>query len=217
MLRTALSLAIITGQPFRMTNIRGQRRKPGLMRQHLTCVNAAAQISNGTTDGAEIGSTELVFRADQIQAGNYEFAIGTAGSTTLLLQTLLPALWHAKEPSTLRLSGGTHNPLAPCSDFIERVFLPFMAQLGAHATINLVETGFAPSGGGTLECSISPMESGFGEIQSLERGALLKESLTVISRAMAPSIGERIFAAAQKEWPCDHTTSTNGTKAPAKD
>ena len=106
MLRTALSLAMVTGQPFRMTNIRGKRPKPGLMRQHLTCVKAACEISGGTADGAEIGSTELVFRAGKLTGGNYQFAIGTAGSTGLLFQTLLPALlprgWPEHAPARRR-------------------------------------------------------------------------------------------------------------------
>ena len=205
MLRTALSLSLITGQPFRMTNIRGQRRKPGLMRQHLTCVKAAAAISSGITDGADLGSTELIFRSEDIQAGDYEFAIGTAGSTTLLLQTLLPALWHAKETSTLRLSGGTHNPLAPCFDFIEKVFLPQMKSLGANSTIELVETGFAPAGGGTIFCQIEPLIEGFDEVQIHQRTALVAENLRIISRQLQSSIGERLFAAVQKEWPCPTT------------
>lgn len=202
MLRTALSLSMVTGQPFRMTNIRGQRRKPGLMRQHLTCVKAAAEICQGITDGAGLGSTELVFRPERIQADDYQFAIGTAGSTTLLLQTLLPALWLAEEKSTLRLSGGTHNPLAPCFDFIDRVFLPRMRTMGANATIHLVETGFAPSGGGIIGCEIQPVTENFREIEIGERGPLVSQSLKVISRSMNPSIAQRLFAAVQKDWPC---------------
>ena len=214
MLRTALSLAVITGQPFRMTNIRGQRRKPGLMRQHLTCVKAAAEISGGITDGADIGSTELVFRADKVKAGEYHFAIGTAGSTTLLLQTLLPALWLAKDKSTLRLSGGTHNPLAPCFDFIECVFLPLMKTLGAEASLDLIETGFAPSGGGTLECTITPPSKGFDEIQVHDRGDLIEERIKVISRNIASSITERIYSSLQKEWPCSTLTIEERDEGP---
>lgn len=216
MLRTALSLACITGQPFRMTNIRGQRRKPGLMRQHLTCVKAAAQIADGVTDGAEIGSTELIFRAGQVTAGDYDFAIGTAGSTTLLLQTLLPPLWMANGKSQLRLSGGTHNPLAPCSDFIERVFLPRLQTMGAEATINLVETGFAPSGGGILECSVTPLEDTFAEVIIGERGPLVGQSLRAISRKVNSSIANRIFAAAQKDWPCEQTTPDQRDEGPGQ-
>jgi RNA 3'-terminal phosphate cyclase (ATP) len=137
-----------------MTNIRGKRPRPGLMRQHLTCVKAACEISGGTADGAEIGSTELVFRAGKIRAGDYHFAIGTAGSTGLLFQTLLPALWQAAGPSTLKLEGGTHNPLAPPFDFLDRVFLPALKKASVEASITLHTAGFAPAGGGVVECRI---------------------------------------------------------------
>ncbi len=95
MLRTALTLSMITGEAFRMTEIRGKRQRPGLMRQHLTCVKAAAAICDATVDGAEIGSTSIVFRPGKLRGGDYHFAIGTAGSTGLLFQTLFPALCHA--------------------------------------------------------------------------------------------------------------------------
>ena len=156
MLRTALSLAMVTGQPFRMVNIRGKRPKPGLMRQHLTCVKAACEISDGTADGAEIGSTELVFRAGKVRGGSYHFAIGTAGSTGLLFQTLLPALLHADGPADLRLEGGTHNPMAPPFEFLDRVFLPALRKMGADATLELEQTGFAPVGGGIGNCRVAP-------------------------------------------------------------
>jgi len=202
MLRTALSLAMVTGQAFWMTNIRGQRRKPGLMRQHLTCVRAACEISGGTADGAEIGSTELVFRGGEVRGGSYQFAIGTAGSTSLLLQTLLPALWSAKEPSTLRLEGGTHNPLAPPADFIKRVFLPAMEKLGARAELRLVQAGFAPVGGGVIECEVQPCEK-LGQIEWMERGELREKSIRVPVRDLSLSIAGRVLDAALAAYPCE--------------
>jgi len=202
MLRTALSLAMVTGQPLRMTNIRGKRQKPGLMRQHLTCVKAACEISDGTADGAEIGSTELVFRAGKTRAGIYQFSIGTAGSTTLLFQTLLPALLQADGPSTLRLEGGTHNPLAPPFEFLDRVFLPMLRRMGAEASVSLTQSGFAPVGGGAIECEIQP-SSKLTEIHLHERGELESLRLRVPIRNLNPRIGERILAAALKEFPCE--------------
>lgn len=216
LLRTALSLAMITGQPFRMTHIRGKRFKPGLMRQHLTCVKAAAEISGGVTDGAELGSTELVFRAGEIRGGDYHYAIGTAGSTTLLLQTLLPALWHAKEKSTLRLSGGTHNPLAPPYDFIAEVFLPAMKRHGATSTTTLVETGFAPTGGGVLEVAVEPLEDALPEVAFTERGELEATSLRVISRSVADSIADRLMDSAAKAWPCEARAIEHRTAGPGQ-
>lgn len=205
MLRTALSLAMITGQPFRMTNIRGRRPKPGLMRQHLTCVKAACEISGGAADGAEIGSTELVFRAGTLNGGNYQFAIGTAGSTGLLFQTLLPALLHADGPSTLRLEGGTHNPMAPPFEFLDRVFLPAVRRMGADVNISLVQSGFAPVGGGVIECVIQPC----GKVTPInlhERGELKFLRLRVPIRNLQIGIGGRMLDAALKQLPCDDAT-----------
>jgi RNA 3'-terminal phosphate cyclase (ATP) len=202
MLRTALSLAMITGQPFRMTHIRGLRKKPGLMRQHLTCVKAACEISDGSTDGAEIGSTELVFRAGQVRGGSYQFAIGTAGSTSLLFQTLLPALIQADGPSTLRLEGGTHNPMAPPFEFLDSVFLPALRKMGIAAEISLIETGFAPAGGGIIESTIQPCED-FSPINLHDRGELQSLSIRVPIRHLHESIAQRVLDSALKALPCE--------------
>jgi RNA 3'-terminal phosphate cyclase (ATP) len=201
-LRTALSLSMITGQSFHLKNIRGKRPKPGLMRQHLTCVMAAAEICDAATDGAELKSTELIFKPGKIKAGDYHFKIGTAGSTTLLAQTLLPALWRADGPSTLRLEGGTHNPMAPPAHFLERVFLPAVSKMGFHATCELVRYGFAPSGGGEIFLKVEPA----GELQSLdlcERGEMVSQSITATLAHIPATIGEREIRAALSvmEWP----------------
>ena len=127
-LRTSLALSLISGRPFRIVNIRAGRKKPGLLRQHLTAVQAATQIGDAVSDGVEIGSTELVFRPEAVRAGEYRFSVGTAGSTTLVLQTVLPALILAGAPSILTLEGGTHNPMAPPFDFLVRTFLPLLAR-----------------------------------------------------------------------------------------
>lgn len=201
MLRTALSLAMITGQPFRMTNIRGKRSRPGLMRQHLTCVKAACEISGGTADGAEIGSTELVFRAGKVRAGSYQFAIGTAGSTGLLFQTLLPALWQADGPSSLRLEGGTHNPLAPPFDFLERVFLPVLRKAGVEASLTLESAGFAPAGGGAVTCQIQPCEK-LAQLDLVTRPELSSTRIRVLTRHLPLSIAGRMLDAALEVFPC---------------
>ena len=101
MLRSSLSLSMISGRPLKIEKIRARRSKPGLMRQHLTAVLAAQQVSSAKVRGAEIGSTSLVFEPGEVRPGDYRLAIGTAGSTTLVLQTLLPALLGASSPSRL--------------------------------------------------------------------------------------------------------------------
>ena len=158
-LRSSLSLSMLTGKPFRMTRIRAGRKKPGLLRQHLTAVLAARAVCGGSVEGAELRSSELSFWPGTIHGGDYEFSIGTAGSTTLVFQTLLPALLRADAPATLRIAGGTHNPMAPSFDFLERAFLPLLGRMGAHVECELESYGFYPAGGGAIRFEMEPVES----------------------------------------------------------
>ena len=123
-LRTSLALSMCTGQPFALTRIRAGRAKPGLMRQHLTCVNAAAAVCGAQVLGAELSSQTLHFTPGPVRAGDYAFNVGTAGSCTLVLQTVWPALWMKASPSEITLVGGTHNPMAPSFHFLQRAYLP---------------------------------------------------------------------------------------------
>ncbi len=204
LLRSSLSLSLVTGQPFRMVNIRGKRPKPGLMRQHLTCVKAAAEISDAAVDGAELGSTELVFRPGKIKGGDYSFAIGSGGGTTLVLQTLLPALLHADQASTLRIEGGTHNPMAPPFDFIEQCYLPILQRMGASATVALERAGFMQAGGGLLSATITPIQQ-WQPLQLTERGALTRTFGRVLHAHLHRDIAQREITTAAKllGWPED--------------
>src|SRR5215510_1529252 len=169
-LRSSLSLAICTGQPFRIANIRANREKPGLMRQHLTAVKAAAEVCAGEVDGAELGSRALTFRPGKLAAGDYSFAIGTAGSCTLVLQTVLPPLLLATETSSIRITGGTHNKGSPPVDFLARAFLPLINRMGPKVNLELVRHGFYPRGGGEIRVDIVPSTK-LEPITLLERGA----------------------------------------------
>ena len=159
-IRTALSLSMLTGIPIEITNIRAGRAKSGLMRQHLMCVQASQQISNATVTGAVLGSSTFRFAPNTIKSGDYSFDIGSAGSTTLVLQTLLPALLFANTdsaaPSTVTIKGGTHNPLAPTFDFLQQAFIPVIKKLGMSVDIELLQAGFAPIGGGEIKATIKP-------------------------------------------------------------
>lgn len=181
-LRTALTLSMITGIPFRIERIRARRSKPGLLRQHLTAVNAAAQICGAQVQGAAPGSQALSFVPGKIRGDDYRFAIGTAGSCTLVLQTLLPALWFADAPSTLRISGGTHNPAAPPLDFLSRSWLPLLLRMGVEMAIELLRHGFYPAGGGELYARVCPV-SALQSFELLERGELR------VARVMAIVVG----------------------------
>ncbi|BDS05506.1 RNA 3'-terminal phosphate cyclase [Oceaniferula spumae] len=211
-LRTALSLSMVTGEAFKISNIRGLRKKPGLMRQHLTCVQAAAEISNGATDGAEIGSTELIFKPDAVQAGDYHFKIGTAGSTTLLAQTLIPALLHADSTSNIVLEGGTHNPLAPSACFMNEVFLPQLKSMGADVNLTLKRHGFAPAGGGMIECQIKPVKK-WKPVHLTERGEELSRQVTCHLAHVSDQVAERELSAVCKslDWDDDCTKTVDAT------
>lgn len=191
-LRTSLALSLVTGRPFRLTNIRARRSKPGLMRQHLTAVQAATQVGDAVCDGAEIGSVELVFRPEGIRPGDYRFAVGTAGSATLVLQTVLPALMLADSPSRLTLEGGTHNPFAPPFDFLDRVFLPALARFGGRAEAALIRPGFYPAGGGRIEALIQPAAR-LTPVELTERGADAGRRVTAHLAGLPAHIAERAF------------------------
>ena len=197
-LRTALSLSAITQQAFRIEHIRAKRKKPGLLRQHLTAVLAAARVSNAQVLGAELGSGELEFVPQQIQPGHYEFAIGSAGSTGLVLQTLLPILMRAPAPSTLVLEGGTHNPLAPPFDFLQRAFLPLLARMGVAVQVNLIRPGFFPAGGGRMEIAIAPAQS-LQRLQLLTRGKARRISAHAYIAAIPLHVAERELAVVKKK------------------
>lgn len=155
-LRTSLALSMCTGQPFSVERIRAKRAKPGLMRQHLTCVQAAAEVCGARVEGAELGSQSLVFEPGPVRGGEYSFNVGTAGSCTLVLQTVLPPLMLVDAPSRIVLAGGTHNPMAPPFHFLDRSFAPLLRRLGVGIDLELRRHGFYPAGGGEMTATIHP-------------------------------------------------------------
>jgi RNA 3'-terminal phosphate cyclase (ATP) len=207
-LRTSLALSLITGSPLRIEKIRAGRRNPGLLRQHLTSVQAAAKIGQAETAGANLGSTQLTFTPKTITPGEYHFAIGTAGSTTLVLQTVLPALMIANAPTTLVLEGGTHNPFAPPFDFLEKAFLPLLKRMGVRVDAELVNYGFYPAGGGKLVFKIHPVASpkqpsGLARLDLNERGEVRERRARVVLCHLPRNIAERELNIVQKKlsWP----------------
>lgn len=168
-LRTSLGLSAALGEPVRITDIRAKRKKPGLLRQHLTSAKAVARICQGELSGAELGSTELELRPNEPQAGDYSFMIGSAGGTMLVLQAILPALLRANGPSTVEIEGGTHNPMAPPTDFIQETLSPVLARSGARLEVELVRAGFYPAGGGLVRVKVWPTPDP-KPLELLERG-----------------------------------------------
>ena len=125
------------------------------MRQHLACARAVAEISGGTLSGAELNSQELTFTPGTIRAGNYRFVVGSAGSTILIAQTVLPCLLRADGSSTVVIEGGTHAANAPIFEFFDRVYLSCLRRMGATVSATLETVGFYPAGGGRIRLEIA--------------------------------------------------------------
>jgi len=202
-LRTALALSLVTGKPFRMDNIRAKRPRPGLMRQHLACVNAAVAVGGGAGQASalnangqpvQIGETTLLFTPGKVRAGDYEFAVGSAGSCMLVLQTVLWPLLHAGAASTLLLSGGTHNPMAPSCAFLT-LLAPYFAGGGeALFDIELRRHGFYPAGGGEARVRLHPPAQGFAAIDIMRRGALVEAYAECLHAGLPRGVADRELA-----------------------
>ncbi len=199
-LRTSLALSLVTGKPFSIHKIRAGRKKPGLMRQHLTAVNAAAEIGLAAIEGNSIGSQAFTFEPEMIKPGNFRFATGSAGSCTLVFQTILPALLIAGEPSEITLEGGTHNPFAPPFDFLEKAFLPVINRMGPSVDAVLEKPGFYPAGGGRFKVTVNP--AGLNRINLLERGSITNKTARASVANLPVSIANRELKVVREklEW-----------------
>jgi RNA 3'-terminal phosphate cyclase (ATP) len=200
-LRTSLALSLVTGQAFRMERIRASRRKPGLLKQHLTAVEAAKAVGCAEVTGPALGSQTLEFKPGPVTAGNYRFAVGTAGSATLVLQTVLPALLTASGLSTLTLEGGTHNPMAPPFDFLEKCFLPLIHRMGPSVELELKRPGFFPAGGGRFHARIEPVKR-LARFDLPERGAIRSKQARIWVSKLPESVAERELAVVREQLKC---------------
>ncbi|MBS0202006.1 MAG: RNA 3'-terminal phosphate cyclase [Planctomycetes bacterium] len=190
--RTSLALSMVTGQSVSIERVRAGREKPGLMRQHLTSLKAAQQLCGAEVAGDSIGSPTLVFQPGQVVPGSYQFSVGTAGSATLVLQTVLPPLLIASEPSRLILEGGTHNPWAPPFEFLQRSYLPLLNRMGPTVTATLERPGFYPAGGGRFVVEIEPAPpSGLVSFDLLERGDIRSRRGRVLLSNLPGHIADR--------------------------
>ncbi|HYN84663.1 MAG TPA: RNA 3'-terminal phosphate cyclase [Pyrinomonadaceae bacterium] len=192
-IRTCLALSLITGKSFRVERVRARRDPPGLKRQHLAAVHAAAQIGAAEVTGASVGAREFTFVPGRVTPGEYTFSIGTAGSTTLVLQTVLPPLMKAGGPSVVTLEGGTHNVMAPPFDFLQKSFLPLVNRTGPNVTAELERYGFYPPGGGRFHVYIEPSAAP-RRLDIDELGRVRARRAVALVVKLPPSVGERELA-----------------------
>ena len=204
-LRSALSLSLVTGTPVRVVNVRAGRAKPGLLRQHLTALRAAAEVGGAAVEGAELGAREVLFAPGAVRAGAYTFRVGTAGSATLVMQTVLPALLCADGPSTLFLEGGTHNPMAPSYDFLARAFVPVVNRMGPTVTCALERAGFYPAGGGRIAVTVTPSKR-LERVELMARGEVREARVVARVAGLPEGIARREVVAAKAVlgWPWEH-------------
>ncbi len=197
-LRTCLSMSLLTGRSFQLSNIRAGRAKPGLQPQHLTSVRAAATIGQAQTRGASRGSSSLAFEPGEVQAGSYRFDVGTAGATGLVLHTVyLPLALRGGQPSELTIIGGTHVPASPCYHFLETTWRRYMERCGIRVSLRMNRPGFYPRGGGEIQAFVQPCAKpislhlrstkptearGFSAVAGLDAGIARRQARRAASR-----------------------------------
>jgi len=189
-LRSALTLSLVTGCPFALRNIRARRAKPGLMPQHLKAVQAAAAVGRAAVEGAQLGSQFLRFTPQGVARGDYRFDIGTAGSAPLVLQTVLLPLCLADGPSHVTVTGGTHVPWSPCFHYLDLHWLRFMKRIGFQARLTMDAAGFYPPGGGCIHAAVQPVKE-LCALRLTRRGALRRiRGISAVAN-LDPSIAQR--------------------------
>jgi len=191
--RTALTLSLVTGEALRLTRIRSGRERPGLLRQHRTALTAAARISSAEVTGASLGSTEVTFRPGAVQAGEYTFDVGSAGSAALVLQTVLPALMRTGGESVVTVEGGTHNQAAPPFEFLDRAWGPLLRRMGWQVDFSLERHGFYPAGGGRIVARVAPARAG-AALELLDRGELIRKQAVALVASLPPHVAAREIA-----------------------
>lgn len=195
-LRSALTLSLVTGRPFRIERIRANRDKPGLRPQHAAAVEAAARLCNADVRGAAVGSSELDFRPGPLVPRDLDHEIGTAGATTLVLQTIaLPLAMRADSPVRVALTGGTINPKAPSLPFLERTWTRYLAAAGLKVAIRMPQAGFYPRGGGRLEAWIEPGQP--QPLTLLDRGPLKRLTVLAATSRLPDHVADRMSTRAR--------------------
>ncbi len=178
-LRTSLALSCVLGKPMEITNIRTGRKKPGLQPQHLTAVLAAAAISGAEVQGAELSSTALRFQPNRTTGGTYRFDVaekkGSAGSASLVLQTILLPLCFADQASLVTVQGGTHVPWSPSFHYLQSIMTPLLLRIGVRAELSIASWGWYPIGGGQVSARITPAQA-LLPLRLTDRGRLLRVS-----------------------------------------
>jgi RNA 3'-terminal phosphate cyclase (ATP) len=198
-LRICLALSALTGESVGIKNIRINRATPGLRRQHVTAMYAAAEVASATVSGVTIGSSEITFSPGRRLGGMFHFDTRTAASTMLILQALLPVLAFADQHASVTLVGGTNNPMAPQVDYVINVLNPMLANMGFDYELRLVKRGFYPRGGGVIEVLTDPI-SAIRPLNVVKMGSILGINGVSHSRNLPAHVVERQARAATQSF-----------------
>jgi len=196
-LRTSLTLSCVLGEPFRMINIRAGREKPGLRPQHLTGLRAAAEICDATVGGGGVGSTEITFEPHKARAGSYCYEVGTAGSVSLVLHTILLPLALSGEENRVKIEGGTHVSASPPFEHLDSCWIPAMKGMNLQAVLDMQRAGYYPKGGGKIDVKIAP-SAGIGPVEWSERGGLRRLTVRAAVSNLPDGIAERIISRSRR-------------------
>ena len=207
--RFAIGLATLLGEELHLTNIRAKRDKPGLRPQHLKAVQAMQQICQGSLDGGEVGSKEIRFKpGGRLKGGSYEWDIGTAGSTTLLAMTLLPAACFSTGAMSFKISGGLFQDFAPSAYHMQYVLLPVLEKMGITARLSIIRPGYVPRGGGIIEVEIEPVTGRIKPIRLVNQGDVTEiQGIALSSHLKERRVSERMVGK------CNEMLKSNGYSA----
>jgi len=207
--RFAVGLATLLGEELHLINIRAKREKPGLRPQHLKSIQALRQMCHGTLSGGEIGSSEIRFKpGGEVKGGYYEWDIGTAGSTTLLAMTLLPAACFATGAVSFKISGGLFQDFAPSAYHMQYVFFPVLSQMGINARLSIIRPGYVPRGGGVVEVAVGPVTGKIKPISLLSQGDVVGiEGVALASHLRQRRVSERMVEK------CNQVLKSSGYRA----
>ena len=207
--RFAVGLATLLGEELCLTNIRAKREKPGLRPQHLKAIQALQQICQGSLEGGEIGSKEIRFKPGEgVKGGDYEWDIGTAGSTTLLAMTLLPAACFSREATSFKISGGLFQDFAPSAYHIQYVLFPILSKMGITARLSIIRPGYVPRGGGIIKVEVEPVTGKIKSIRLPSQGEVTRiEGIALSSHLKERRVSERMVEK------CNEVLKSNGYSA----
>lgn len=202
MLRSVLSLSLVTQRPFRVTDFRTDAASPGLMRRHVTAIESAARVGAADVEGVHIGSTDIVFAPTAVRAGEHAIAIGTAQSVVPLVTMLVPALLTVHAPSTLVVEGGTHVPNAAPAELLTTAYAPMLERLGPSVDIAIERVGFAPASGGRVRAHVEPVQE-LKPLDVLDRGDPVAHRARALIGHLPSSVAERELGGLRERFPLD--------------